>query len=126
MALSDPILLPNPDGTDATDLALSRINSNTGGLYATPDGMIQFSVRNDRTSSSTVGRYSVVMTYKRIVADALVPTTNKLLTSRYTFTIQAPLSGSTAATEVSMARRMIQTLIVSSGARLTKIVQGEV
>lgn len=126
MALSDPILFPNPDGTDATDLSLVRINSNTGGVYATPDGMIQMSIRNDRTSSSAVGRYSVVVTYKRIVADALVPTTNKLLTSRYTLTIQAPLSGSTVATEVDMARRMIQALISSSGARLTKIVQGEV
>lgn len=126
MALSDPILFQNPDGTDATDLSLSRINSNTGGVYATADGMIQLSIRNDRTSSSTVGRYSVVVTYKRIVADALVPTTNKLLTSRYTLTIQAPLSGSTVATEVDMCRRMVQTLLASSGARLTKIVQGEV
>lgn len=126
MALSDPILLLNPDGSDATDLSLARINSNTGGLYATPDGTVQLSIRNDRTSSSTVGRYSVVMTYKRIVPDALAPTTNKLLTSRYTLTIQAPLSGSTVATEVDMAMRMVHTLIASSGARLTKIVQGEV
>lgn len=121
MSISEPQSLT----LSGTAVTLNRVQSNTGGLYQTTNGMVSMSFRSDE-SSSDVNRRSVVVRMKEIVADELVPSTNKLITTTITLSIQSPKSGLTQALILDRVVAVLTQLRASSDEDLIKMIAGEV
>lgn len=121
MSISEPQGLT----LSGTAVTLNRVQSNTGGLYQTTDGMCSMSFRSDE-SSSDVNRRSVVARVKEIVSDVLVPGTNKLVTTTVTVSIQSPKSGLTQALILDRVGAVLTQLRASSDEDLKKMIAGEV
>lgn len=128
MAIADPISLLNGDGTAVASLV--RITSNIGGVYqyTTDSGAAKYtiSVRNDATSSTSVNRYSIVYTHDRLLADALVPSTNKWSRSTATLSVVVPKVGPTSSQNVAHVTQLLATIRANTDLIITKILNGEV
>jgi hypothetical protein len=110
-------------GTTPGVVSLPRVNTGSAvGTFSNYDSKVDLEVS---TSYGKRSRHVARLTYRKVVTDPLVSTTNVLASGTVTLTIDAPASGFSAAEQKDLAKALIGHLTASSDAALVKLIAGE-
>lgn len=121
MAFTDPQSVTI--GTAPGAVSLPRVNTGSDvGKFSNYDSKVDLEVS---TVYGKRTRHVARLTYRKVVTDPLVSTTNVIASGTVTVTIDVPPSGFSATEQKDLAKALFGHLTASTDAGLTKLVVGE-
>jgi hypothetical protein len=110
-------------GTAPGAVSLPRVNTGSDvGKFSNYDAKVDLEVS---TAYGKRSRHVARLTYRKVVTDPLVSTTNVVASGTVTMTIDVPPSGFSALEQKDLAKALIGHLTASSDAQLIKLIAGE-